>query len=122
MKELKLLVPTYNASLFAKQVAAGILPEFGPPNVPVIIRQSDGVRIVLGSHDFNELNVPDVQIERRPRGWAIFLHPLGGSDACAYIYFLDDGRSFLLPETGPTPTPEIQIVARPEIVPEMEEA
>jgi hypothetical protein len=61
------------------------------------------VRVVLGSHD-PEDPMPDVQIERRPNGWAIFLHPLGGSDPCAHVYFHDDGRSWLLKEqVGPTP-------------------
>ena len=38
-----------------------------------------------------------VQVERRPNGWAIFLHPIGGGDPSGYVYFLDDGRSFVLP-------------------------
>jgi hypothetical protein len=57
----------------------------------------------LWTSDPSELK-PDVQIERRPNGWAIFLSPLGGSDPCALVYFHDDGRSWLTKElAGPTP-------------------
>lgn len=30
----------------------------------------------------------------------IFLHPLGGCDACGYVVFLDDGRSYVTRERG----------------------
>ena len=120
MEEFRLSIPTYNANIFRDQVAAGTLPEFGPPYVPVVIREADGVRIVLGSHDYNCMQAPDIQIERRPRGWAIFLHPVGGGDACGYVYFVDDGRSFLLPENGLGPTPAIEIVNHSDKVPDMD--
>ena len=59
---------------------------------------------MLGSHDFNDVDKPDIQIERQPNGWVIFLHPLGGSDAAGTVYFHDDGRSYLVKEwSGPTP-------------------
>ena len=47
---------------------------------------------------FDDMSKPDIQIERRPRGWAIFLHPLGGGDASGLVYFLDDGRSYIVPD------------------------
>lgn len=119
MEGFKLSIPTYNANLFPDQVAAGTIPEFGPPYVPMVIREADGARIVLGSHDDDCVHAPEIQIERRPRGWAIFLHPVGG-DACAYVYFLDDGRSFLLPENGLGPTPAIEILNHSDKVPEMD--
>jgi hypothetical protein len=120
MDEHRLTVPTYNASIFVEQVDADVLPEFGPPHVPVVIREANGIRIVLGSHDYDDQDAPDIQIERRPRGWAIFLHPVGGSDASGYVYFVDDGRSFLLPENGLGPTPSIEVVEREDSVPDMD--
>ncbi len=120
MQEMKLLVPTYFESLdrnggptFSAQEtrgsASGVLTgngpgavpqasedsDFGPPFVPVVIHEAEGVRIVLGTHDRLTGEHPDIQLERRPDGWAIFLHPVGASDPSAYVYFLDDGRSFV---------------------------
>jgi hypothetical protein len=109
MQELKIYVPTYNAGEFRAAPKSQKSTDFGDPRVPVVIREADGVRIVLGSHDFRNSDTPDVQIERRPGGWAIFLHPVGGSDASGYVYFLDDGRSFIVPEHGLGPTPAIVI-------------
>jgi hypothetical protein len=100
MQELKLLVPTYNGKAFESQVSAGKLHEFGVPRVPVLIREADGVRIVLGTHDYEENGAPDIQIERRPKGWAFFLHPRGAGDPSGFVYFLDDGRSFVVKEIG----------------------
>jgi hypothetical protein len=100
MQKLKLNVPTYLANMPVKHVGADDNPDFGDPNVPVLIHESAGVRIVLGTHDYEDLEKPDVQIERRPNGWAIFLHPVGGGDESGFVYFLDDGRSFLVPEIG----------------------
>jgi hypothetical protein len=96
MEEFKLTVPTYYGAAHCKQNVLADLPDFDVPNVPVLIHEAGGVRIVLGTHDFNDSDKADVQVERRPKGWAIFLHPVGGGDASGYVYFLDDGRSFLL--------------------------
>jgi len=96
--ELKLSVPTYNNDLFADDVDQGAKPEFGDPRAAVLVREAGGVRIVLGTHDFEDMSKPDVQIERQPNGWMIFLHPLGGTDPSGYVYFLDDGRSFVKQE------------------------
>jgi len=74
-------------------------PDFADPFVPVAVGEVEGVRLILGSDDPNDDEAPDIQIERRPHGWAIFLHPTA-FDSVANIYFLDDGRSFLLPEWG----------------------
>ncbi len=120
MEEFRLNVPTYNANLFPAQVAAGNLPEFGPPYVPVVIREAEGIRIVLGSNDYDDMHAPDIQIERRPRGWAIFLRPVGGGDVSGFVYFVDDGRSFLLPENGLGSTPAIEVVEEGAKVPDME--
>ncbi len=98
--ELLLRVPTYYGSIPEQQPLLASKEEFDSPFVPVIVRSADGVRLVLGSHDHEDLRFPDIQLERRPGGWAIFLHPVGGGDPSGYVYFLDDGRSFLVPESG----------------------
>lgn len=117
MHECKFAVPTYNADLFPAEVAAGRTPEFGLPNVPVLIHQSDGIRVVLGTHDPNALSKPDIQIERQPNGWVVFLHPVGGSDASGFVYLHDDGRSFVLPERGLGPTPHMNVLRPNDDVP-----
>jgi hypothetical protein len=106
MAQLRVHVPTYYGGAFEDEVARGEKPEFGDPYVPVLAREADGVRIVLGSHDYFDMSKPDIQIERRPKGWAIFLHPEAGGDASGFIYFLDDGRSFVSPENATTPAIE----------------
>ena len=118
MQDLKLAVPTYNANLFPKEVSSGVIPEFGEPKHPVLIHEADGIRIVLGTHDFSETDTPDVQIERQPNGWVIFLHPVGGCDACGYVNLLDDGRSYLLKERGAKPDRAIQILELDAELPE----
>lgn len=117
--ELKLIVPTYNGSLYGQEVMEGTLPDFGEPHVPVVVRPADGLRIVLGTHDYDDTQKPDVQIERQPNGWVIFLHPLGGCDPCGYVYFLDDGRAFLHKERCLGPTEAIQVLEAGETVPEI---
>src|SRR5258707_1300571 len=74
MPELELYVPTCNCGAFADPSDSQTKPEFGDPHVPVLVCRSAGVRIVLGSHDYSDVDAPDIQIERRPGGWAIFLH------------------------------------------------
>jgi hypothetical protein len=94
--------------------------DFSEPNVPVLVCEADGVRVVLGTHRYNDYSKPDIQIERRPNGWAIFLHPLGGSDPSGYVYFLDDGCSFLVKEHGLGPTDVIEVLEADEGVPELD--
>ncbi len=120
MREMKLEVPTYNASYYSREVEREEMPDFGDPIWPVLIHESDGVRIALGTHDIKDTKKPDVQIERQPNGWVIFLHPLGGSDPCGYVYFLDDGRSILLKEHSYGPTPEIEVLDRGGRIPEID--
>ncbi|HEX4055363.1 MAG TPA: hypothetical protein VHX86_13950 [Tepidisphaeraceae bacterium] len=121
MSELRLYVPTYYGQLNIHRPDSQKMPEFGDPSYPVLVRPSDGVRIVLGSHDFFDLHKPDIQIERRPNGWAIFLHPLGGSDASGYVYFLDDGRSFLVREICGGPTPILEIADGPDPIADLDQ-
>jgi hypothetical protein len=110
VKELRLLVPTYNATLFPVEVAQHTMPEFGKPYKAVLVCEAEGVRIVLGTHEYNDVDTPDVQIERQPNGWVVFLHPLGGGDPSGMVYFHDDGRSYLLKEMACGLTPSIVIL------------
>jgi hypothetical protein len=111
----KLFIPTYVGSQYKLQKAESTpWPDFAPPNVPVLIHEADGIRLLLGTHDWEDNSKPDIQIERRPRGWAIFLHPNAG-DPIGHLYMLVDGRSYLLPEALSEPSIEIvdEIPGRP---------
>lgn len=118
MDEHTILVPTYYGNA---ATANGEPPEFGDPAVPVVIRPDDGVRIVLGSHDSFADNAPNIQIKRRPHGWAVFLHPVGGGDPSGCVYFIDDGRSFVVPERALGATPPITALDWDETVHEIDE-
>jgi hypothetical protein len=117
--EMKLLVPTYNGNLYGDAVTRNEKPEFGEPNVPMLIREADGARIVLGTHEYADYDAPDVQIERQPKGWAFFLRPLGGSDPCGYMYFRDDGQSYFRPEFSRF-TPPVVIITNRDPIPGFE--
>ncbi|MFL5245114.1 MAG: hypothetical protein ACJ8FY_23675 [Gemmataceae bacterium] len=119
IRQFKLSVPTYNGYFYSEEVDNGTIEEFGDPTVPVLVHEADGVRVVLGTHCYDDLEKPDIQIERQPNGWMIFLHPLGGSDACGYVFFADDGRSFLSKEYDFGPTPAIQILEPAEEIAEI---
>ncbi len=110
MPDFKLTVPTYNAALFGAEVEKNLRPEFGEPNVPVLIREDNGVRVVLGTHDFADMDKADLRIERQPNGWIIFLHPGGGGDPSGVVYFRDDGHSFVVPEFGGGGTDPIELL------------
>jgi hypothetical protein len=112
--EILLRVPTYYGNTIAADGSSVDREEFDKPTVPLLVYPADGVRIVLGSHDLNDLQWPDVQIERRPKGWVMFLHPLGGSDPSGYVYFLDNGSSYLLKEPAIGPTPPIEVLEADE--------
>ena len=73
----EMMVPTYNGKLLKDNPG---LQDFDEPEVPVFVGSMEGVRIILGSHDYHDCSKPDVLIERRHNGWMIFLHPLAGSD------------------------------------------
>lgn len=120
MSEIKFHVPTYNHGTLDQTAGTEGKPEFGDPYVPLVIRRADGVRIVLGTHDYFDSSKPDIQIERRPHGWVIFLHPVGAGDPSGHIYFLDDGNSFLVPERDLGTTPPIKALQWDETVPEID--
>ena len=96
--ELRLLLPTYVGR--RNSVLGMDSDDFGNPYIPVLVHLAEGLRIVLGSQSYEDFDAPDIQIERRPNGWAIFLHPLGGGDPSGCVYFLDHGRSYLLKENS----------------------
>jgi hypothetical protein len=91
LEGIKVSVPTYNGKWLNENPD---LPEFDEPEVPILVCPADGLRIVLGTHDYNDYSKPDIQVERRHNGWIIFLHAMGGGDPSGYVVFLDDGRSF----------------------------
>src|SRR5271170_4210154 len=98
MQEFKVYAPTYYGE--SPEANPDGKFEFDDPRVPVVIRPADGIRLVLGTHDYFDNHAPDVQLERRSNGWLIFLHPLGGCDPSGYVFLLDDGRSFVVTERG----------------------
>ena len=100
MPELKIYAKTYYGQIPEEVREARRLGEYDSPEVPVVVRPADGVRIVLGTHDFWDTSFPDIQIERRAGGWAIFLHAVPGDDPSGYVYFLDDGSSYVDIEYG----------------------
>jgi hypothetical protein len=46
------------------------------------------------------MEYPHVHIERRPNGWAVFLHPSGDSDPIGFVAILDDLRTVFAKEAG----------------------
>lgn len=119
VRQFQLVVPTYYGT--AQAMFEMEKEEFDDPYAPVLIHEADGVRVVLGTHDYNDMDKPDIQIERRPNGWAIFLHPLGGGDPSGYVYFLDDGRSYVVPEGPSNSTPPIEYLERIEQLPDLDQ-
>lgn len=112
--EVAFQVPTFYGHAYPGAVRDGLVPEFGPPLVPILVQRVDGLRLVLGSCDAFD-QAPDVQIERRPNGWAMFLHPASSGDPSGYVYFIDDGHSFVVPDSG-VATPAIQIRQSEEVL------
>jgi hypothetical protein len=92
-------VSTYYGTSSPKQVELGEVPEYGEPLVPVVVRFSDCLRIVLGTRNHDDPCKPDLWIERHPSGWMIALHSQGAGDPTGIVYFHDDGRAFLRPDS-----------------------
>jgi hypothetical protein len=90
-----LLVPTFNGHLYAEEVERGEKPEWTEPDTPILVQPAAGLRLLLGTHDSEDREQPDVVVERQTDRWAIFLH-MNGGDPVGYIYLLDDGRGFLV--------------------------
>jgi hypothetical protein len=85
----------------------------------VVVHSADGIRVVLGTHEFLDVDAPDIMIERQPRAWAVFLHPIGGGDPAGYVYFLDDGRSYLLKDRWIHEDEGIRILEHDQRVPDI---
>jgi hypothetical protein len=85
-----LRVPTYYGDRPGKE-------EFDTPRVPIVFSDAAGARLVLGTRDPNEMGYPDVQVERRPGGWAVFINDSAG-DVVAHVYIIDNGKVYLHPE------------------------
>ena len=114
--ETLIRVPTYYGDKAGEEKQ-----EFDAPWVPVVVRDSQGIRIVLGARLLGH-TCADVQIERRANGWMIFLHPNGGSDPSGYVFFLDDGRSFLVPESDLSATPICRVAKWDEVIADVDRA
>jgi hypothetical protein len=69
---------------------------FHRPEVPVTVKDEEGIRVILGNAD-DDCGAPDILIERRPKGWVIFLHPDGSEDPSGYLFIKDGGKSFVIP-------------------------
>lgn len=100
VEALRLTVPTYYGSAKARYLPSPSTQEFDAPFVPILARSAEGIKLVLGSHDPDDPEAADIQVERRPGGWVIFLNPVPGGDSSGYICMLDDGRSYAVPESG----------------------
>lgn len=120
MEETRFRVPTYYGVQNERRGTPHGQPEFGGPLVRVVVRPAGGLRIVLGSHNLWDGNAADIQIERRPNGWALFLHPAGSGDASGFVCFLDHGRSYVVPEQGGGPTPPIEVIDSTDVIPELD--
>ena len=71
VRQMKLLVPTFNGTLYPEEVYRKEMEEFSETQTPVLIHETGGIRIVLGSHNYHDYDKPDVLIERQPNGWLI---------------------------------------------------
>lgn len=92
--KLLMRVPTYHRFTEEAQDA-----DFGEPLAQVMIREAEGVLIELQKpgHEEGGDDNPDIVIERRRGGWAVFIrHDQGDTDCVVCI--LDEGRTVICPE------------------------
>ncbi len=90
---IRLTLRTYNGRRFPNAVTADRMPEYEDTNTPIVLTVDSGLRVLLGTHDTQDLGKPDVHIERQPNGWSILMTP-NGADPIACVYIHDDGRMF----------------------------
>jgi hypothetical protein len=90
-------VPTYVGELTAEERGPGVDPDFDKPYVPVRVSDAAGIRLILGTDDERDREKPEIVVERRPHGWAIFINS-NGDETVGVIFMLDDGRTMLLRE------------------------
>jgi hypothetical protein len=111
------LVPTYNGTTYPADVESGAKPEYTAPENPITIAYDNGLRLVLGAVEAGDMTKPDIQVERQPGRWVIFIHPEGGGDPVGYLYIMDDGRSFFQKERE-FGTPALVVLGPDDKVPE----
>lgn len=95
--EFKLKVSTCYRYTHPDEVEQGAMKGIGKPQVPVLVRSGDGVRVLFGTHDPKDEDAPVLLVERQANGWLIVLQPEGTfGDPSGYVYFLDGGKSYLM--------------------------
>jgi hypothetical protein len=120
MGNLTVYVPTYYTRVVDPKLGVRAYQEFDEPRIPIVVGFADDLRIVLGSHNPVDANMPNLKIERWPGGWIILLYPLGGEDPSGHVYFLDSGRSFIVPESPLGSTPPIILRHHETEIPEID--
>lgn len=95
-RQFKLSVPTCGAQFVPEQVEDAEVDGFDDAKVPILVREDEGLHIVLGTHDFEMVEKPDILIERHPHGWLIVVHPNADCDPVGRIYLLDNGRTYFV--------------------------
>lgn len=114
---IKTHVPTYNGKWLMDNPS---LNDFDEPHVPVLVSDVEGLRVILGTHDYYDFEMPDIQIERRHNGWMLFLRPFNLGDQCGFVVMLDDGRSFVAAESAAGDA-EIKMVDFDEAIAELDD-
>jgi len=75
--------------------------EFGDPKVQVGIKShSHGIQIDLPALSKARNFGPNVFIERRPSGWAIYISPDDGEEVLCIAHVRDDGKMTVASDTG----------------------
>ena len=117
MEELKLYAPTYYRGSPALKGCGKL--EFDDPASQCSFTPPMGFGLYwVVTSQWTEM--PPTFRSSRPNGWAIFLQPVAGGDPCGYVYFIDDGRSYLVPESDFGSTPPIRVLHCNETVPEID--
>ena len=114
---IKMNVPTYNGKWILDNPG---LEDYDEPEVPILIHPAEGLRVVLGTHDFFDMSKSDIQLERRHNGWLLFLRRDGG-DPVGFVVFLDDGRTYVTIERGWGIDEEMQVVDYETAVAELDD-
>lgn len=115
---LQFRIPTYVGAKAAP--AATGHRDFADPIAAIYVSADHNLFIELSPTVGDERIPPNIQIERRPQGWAIHLHPLANSDPSGTVFFLDDGRSFLVIEPGEGPTRPLLVLQGDEDAPALD--
>jgi hypothetical protein len=74
---------------------------YGKPITKIRAVSRGNLTLVLGGESANDLNAPDLCIERHPGGWTLQLTGQRGGDPAGHVCFMDDGRvRFMIEEVG----------------------